>query len=233
MRPLRSLVFFMMVLAGSTRTLLAAVVCNAGFPGENSTQVLRRLPNVLADCPQPTVAVLFVGGNDALNEQRFQTPEQTFASVSAILKSLADVHAHTLVVTMHLPDLARLMQRHTPESYGSRSPTLRLDDANAAVRKAAAEQGAAIIDFHEVLARAGGANAELSTDGVHLTGRGYHLLAATVASALPSSMGSGKVLCIGDSLTYGTGVRGPQAPDAGSDSYPQQLEKLLLARENR
>lgn len=227
MRISRWLTALWMILAGSGGSLHAARVCNAGFPGENSVQVLQRLPEALAACPHPAFVVLFVGMNDAVNDKRFLQPEQTLAAVTQILKSISAVGGRGLVVTVHMPDEVRLLQRHSPATYGDRSPAQRIQDTNHALRKAALGQGAKVIDFNDVLARAGGATTALSTDGVHLTVRGYQLLANAVASALPKVASGTTILCLGDSLTYGTGVRAMDAPDAGSDSYPQQLERLL------
>lgn len=68
----------------------------------------------------------------------------------------------------------------------------------------------------------------MSTDGVHLTAKGYALLAATVRKALPEHIDSGSaILCIGDSLTYGIGVRPAGGGPEGTVTYPAQLQFLL------
>ena len=212
----------------STVKVRAADVCNAGFPGENSEQVMQRLPQALARCNEAAAVVIFVGMNDAVNEKRFLTPEQTEDAVTHMLRLIHTAHAKALLVTVHDPDEIRLMQRHAPESFGGRTPAQRINATNRALRKAAKLGGARVVDFNAVLARAGGASASLSTDGVHLTRAGYGLLAKTVATALPRKV-SGSVLCVGDSLTFGVGVRAATEPDAGSDSYPQQLRAILAA----
>ncbi|SEB50632.1 SGNH/GDSL hydrolase family protein [Terriglobus roseus] len=210
----------------NTGSVWAAVVCNAGFAGENSAQILMRLPQALADCGAPTEVVIFVGMNDAVNEKRFLTPLQTAEAVQQMLQVIGAAHAKALVVTVHAPDEVRLMQRHSPGAFGGLTPAERIDATNRALRKAAQRGGADIVDFHAALALAGGASTSQSTDGVHLTQTGYRLLAKTVAAALPREV-SGRVLCLGDSLTFGTGVRAAGEPDAGSESYPQQLKAIL------
>ena len=173
--------------------------------------------------------VLFVGMNDAVNEKRFLSPNETGQNVTRMLQAALSAHAIPLLVTVHDPDVARLMQRHSPQTYGDRPPDARIADLNRALLRAVARTHTQVVDFHEVLKHAGGANLALSTDGVHLTRAGYRLLAQAVAVKLPSSARTGKILCVGDSLTYGTGVRAAGAPDADSDSYPQQLKALLDA----
>ncbi len=225
---MRSQLFLMaVVLATSTATMRAAEVCNAGFPGENSAQILQRTPKALADCGTPAAVVLFVGMNDAVNEKRFLTPKQTEEVVAQTLRLIAAAHAKALVVTVHSPDEVRLMQRHSPESFGGQTPAERIDATNAALRLAAKQVGADIVDFHAALAKAGGPSTSMSTDGVHLTPAGYNLLAKTVAAALPRMATHDKILCLGDSLTFGIGVRAVDATDVGSDSYPQQLKAIL------
>ena len=227
MRNLLLSIPLLVLLVNTTATVYAAEVCNAGSPGENSAQVLLRLPEALAKCKPLAAAVLVVGMNDAVNEKRFLTPEQTRVAVVHMLRLITDAHAKAFVVTVHDPDEVRLLQRHSPESFGGWKPARRINATNRALRKAAKQGGADIIDFHRALADAGGASVSLSTDGVHLTRTGYGLLANTVAAALPRGLDESKVLCIGDSLTYGIGVRLVDAADAGSSSYPQQLMKLL------
>jgi acyl-CoA thioesterase-1 len=79
-----------------------------------------------------------------------------------------------------------------------------------------------------VLQKAGGANSELSTDGVHLTAKGYGLLATAVRSQLPKNLpGSATILCFGDSLTYGIGVRPANSLSETAETYPAQLRALL------
>jgi lysophospholipase L1-like esterase len=218
---------FLLLITGASASLHAATVCNVGFPGENSAHVLGLLPTAVAMCPHPAFVVLFVGMNDAVNDKQFLEPEQTFTAVTQILKDISALQSRSIVVTVHMPDVVRLMRRHAPKNYGDRSPAQRIQDTNTALRKAAEQQGAKVVDFNDVLAKAGGANEVLSTDGVHLTAKGYSLLAAAVASALPKDASTKTVLCLGDSLTYGIGVRAPDAPDKGSESYPQQLKRLL------
>jgi lysophospholipase L1-like esterase len=208
----------------------AARVCNAGFPGENSAQLLARWADALQACPHPAAVVIFAGMNDAVNPPRMLPSADTQANLAALAAKARQAGAIALLVTVHQPDLGRLLKRHRLAEYGSRAPEQRIEDVNAAIREAAHESGAVLVDFRARLARVGGANVALSTDGVHLTAKGYGLLAEAVASRLPPEARRSTILCLGDSLTYGVGVREKGAPDAGSASYPQQLQQMLMAR---
>jgi lysophospholipase L1-like esterase len=208
---------------------IATDVCNAGFPGENTQQFLSRLPDALIACRGAETAVLFVGMNDAVNDKRLLRPDQTYVNLSAMLKDLRARHIAAIVVTLHTPDISRLLQRHSASDYGKTPPARRIDDANREIRKAAAKAGARIADFHAVIERAGGASQEISTDGVHFNRAGYRLLAKTVISSLCASARTQKILCFGDSLTYGVGVRVAESGEDNPDTYPEQLRDLLAS----
>ena len=62
-----------------------------------------------------------------------------------------------------------------PGVYGDRVPSLRVDDVNAGIESVARERHLALAGFHDALRLAGGADAAVSTDGVHLTAAGYAL----------------------------------------------------------
>jgi lysophospholipase L1-like esterase len=207
-------------------------VVNAGVPGENSTELRARFAASLAEA-HPRFVVIYTGMNDAANDRKF-VPVETFrANLVAMLEASQHAHVKAVLVTIHHVDEARVLRRHTPESYGDRSPNRRIDELNEVVTTLARERGLALADFNRALEQAGGANEGLSTDGVHLTTTAYGLLASAVRVALPRSLQPGTtVLCVGDSLTFGIGVRPVGAGESGADgsrypTYPAQLEKQL------
>jgi acyl-CoA thioesterase-1 len=219
-----------LLLALASQTAFAAIrVVNEGVPGESSVEVDHRLDAALKQ-HKPQFVVIFVGMNDAVNDHKFLPPEQTGHYVDAMIKRTQAVGANVVVVSIHQPDTVRLMQRHKPEAYGSISPAQRVDAFNDVLRKIAQQDHAAFADFHDALYRAGGADIRMSTDGVHLTLKGYALLASTVRNVLPKRIDpASTVLCVGDSLTYGIGVRpGGGAPE-GTETYPAQLQSLMRA----
>jgi acyl-CoA thioesterase-1 len=136
--------------------------------------------------------------------------------------------AHIVLVTVHEPDLVRLLKRHAVTDYGKRPPAERLAALDDVVTALAGEDGISLADFRSTLRANGGPNMRLSTDGVHLTRAGYGLLAATVRAKLPQHVSNSEtIVCFGDSLTYGIGVRAPGDSPETSDTYPAQLRALL------
>lgn len=223
----RGLLFCLLMFILPCRSIAQIKVANAGFPGENSKEIAARLDGALKRY-RPAFVVIFVGMNDAVNDRKFLTPQQTSEFVTRMVKASKADHAAVVLVSLHEPDEKRLLQRHTRESYGALSPAARVDAVNRELMKIAQIYGASFANFHEALEKAGGADDAMSTDGVHLTEKGYHLLASTIRKELPQRIAEDTtVLCIGDSLTYGIGVRAPEDAPEGAETYPAQLRSLL------
>jgi lysophospholipase L1-like esterase len=204
----------------------APKVINLGYPGFNTAELDARLDDAL-QMTKPKYVILMAGANDALNDKKFLSAEQTRLHLQAMVRRAQASGATVILVTTHDPDLKRLLQRHRPEDYGASSPLERLAVVNAIVVAVAAQQNVTVVDFHKTLAQAGGATADLSTDGVHLTAKGYGMLARAVRAKLPEEIPArDTILCFGDSLTYGVGVRAINSEETPL-TYPLQLRQLL------
>jgi lysophospholipase L1-like esterase len=202
-------------------------VVNEGFPGQNTAELDLHLEAALVRF-RPEYVILFAGANDALNEKKFLPAQKTEAHLTSMVQHIQAHGAEAIMVTVHDPDLDRLMKRHKLVDYGDRPPLQRLKEVNLKIEQVAASQHAKLVPFSQVLKQAGGADTELSTDGVHLTAKGYGLLARAVRDELAGNIPSDTViLCFGDSLTYGIGVRPPNDAPETSETYPAQLRALL------
>lgn len=209
----------------------SAVVVNDGVPGESSTELRARFKPELAQW-KPQFVVIYTGMNDAVNDRKFSSVEALRANVQGMLDEARSAGATPLLVAIQSVDEVRLLQRHSPDAYGSRKPNDRIADRNAVLEELAVRDRVALVRFDRVLQAAGGPNAHLSTDGVHLSADGYKLLAAAVWKALAKQWRSGDVvLCLGDSLTFGQGVR-PQGAGLLDEkgrpfpTYPEDLKEL-------
>lgn len=201
-------------------------VINIGYPGFNTAELDAKLDEALQTA-KPKYVILMAGANDALNDKKFLSAAQTRLHLRAMVRRAQASGATVILVTTHDPDLKRLLQRHRPEDYGASSPLARLAIVNSIVAAVAAQQNATVVDFHRTLAQAGGANTDRSTDGVHLTAKGYGMLARAVRAELPAEIPTqDTVLCFGDSLTYGLGVRARNSEETPL-TYPSQLRQLL------
>ncbi len=65
-------------------------------------------------------------------------------------------------------------------------------------------------------------------DGVHPTPNGYFRLADAIAKRIRAEKWTPKrILCIGDSITFGAGVKGGGSASPDSESYPGRLSRFL------
>jgi lysophospholipase L1-like esterase len=196
-------------------------VINAGIPGQNSRDGRARFARDVLDV-QPSILLLYFGGNDALNPGAFVAVDEYAANMAWMID---EARAHDIVpvvsTILHV-DAARLRTQHQPQA--SEDPNEVIDRYNRALLHMAQEKRVAVADFAQALDAAGGPTPAMSPDGIHLTAKGYGLLAQTFFQALPVDVSRG-VVCLGDSLTYGVPLR--TAQKESDETYPAQLERLL------
>jgi acyl-CoA thioesterase-1 len=202
-------------------------VINDGFPGENTTELDVRIGDALQQF-HPQYVVIFAGANDALNDKKLLPIGLTTRNLDAMIRTVQTIGAHAILVQVHTPDMPRLMSRHKIEDYRGIGPLERLAMVNKSIADTARKDHAALVPFNEVLRKAGGANKDMSIDGVHLTAKGYGLLAHAVRDQLPAQLPANTtILCFGDSVTYGIGVRPAYNAAETPETYPAQLRTLL------
>ncbi len=104
--------------------------------------------------------------------------------------------------------------------------------ANQIITHVAVAQNAVLVDIHGLFD--GKVNMDADSliinpanssmdDGVHPTAQGYQVIADAVYSAIVNNgLSKGKIICFGDSITYGTYMAG--AGTATGETYPGQLQ---------
>lgn len=203
-------------LPGST----GLIVYNFGKSGENSTQGLARFASEVINT-KPTHVFIYFGINDTLNEARF-VPEETFLSnLEAMVKLARDENIIPVLCTLHSCDPEALFKRHDPALYGTEGPNKRIDRYNVALQALAKREQVALADF---AAATRSADDWRAPDGVHLNSSGYRLLANSFLNVAPSLETRSRIACLGDSLTFGMGVKGAGTIDG--ETYPAWLLKL-------
>ena len=115
-----SILFFVILAADLTAQVR---IINEGFPGKNTAELDDCLNDVL-DQLKPDYIILFAGANDALNEEKFLPAEESGRHLEAMAHRIKQKGFHLILVTVHDPDLSRLMKRHKPEIYGETPPTI-------------------------------------------------------------------------------------------------------------
>ncbi len=212
-------------------------IINAGVPGNNSADIIARLPEVIAW--HPDVVVLMVGTNDVLNSFNcvpFPAYEKNLREIITRLRE-----ADSRVILMTIPSCldAYLIQRHGQEFFDTLSPNRKVAKANNIIRHIAAVEKLPLVDLNRIIRNLADIDESKNCilrnvancgepDGVHLTPAGYVLTGKAVCGKIRElGWGRGKIVCLGDSITNGVHVRG--AGTVSGECYPAQLRVMLSA----
>lgn len=201
----------------------AVLVINRGRPGSNSSAVVNTWLKE-THLQQPRFVVLMVGTNDAVNSRALVPLERYRQNISRMLSDwnalradIPDAQPALLLTIPHVNE-APVSERH-PNHPKLGSINKHVEAYNDALRELAQEHDATLVDL-------GDWTAGLGRDGVHMTPQGYGHIAKRIADAIGQRVRPGdRVLCIGDSLTYGSGAQG--GGTTRGQSYPAVLNDLL------
>jgi lysophospholipase L1-like esterase len=134
-------------------------VANRGVGGDESSDVLPRLDGVFK--LKPKAVFLMIGINDILSN----VPTETIVkNVEQIIDALTNSGAH-VYLTLALPGTRRVSHKVGPK----------VDELNAAYRKFADKPNVSLVEIGAARNGDGFLRDELSTDGIHLTTKGYRL----------------------------------------------------------
>ncbi len=230
------LVFGVFALIGSAAGRERGRVVNAGRGGDTTRDLLRRLDrDVLAR--RPTLVALMVGTNDMLNHAKAVPLDEYRGNVAELVKKIRGSGARVLLFT--LPPFCEeyLLERHPRSAYGPQGPAGALAAANQFLREFSRREGLPLVDVNLAFSRLSAVNEEGgdlirgpansgARDGVHPTPEGYRLIAAMAIQAIrDNGLPVERVVCFGDSITYGAGVKGQGT--ATGETYPGRLARLL------
>ncbi len=204
-------------------------IINAGIPGNGSADILARLDSIIEAAPD--LVCLMVGTNDVLNSRKNISLREYEENVLKIIRRLKE--SSCAVVLMSIPPCIDqyLIDRHGSEYFKDYSPSEKVNIANKILRGIAIAEGLPQADIYKAI-ELDKANflRQVSNcgepDGVHLMPDGYKVMAAEVFSAVKSlNTNFQKIVCLGDSITYGVYV--PGAGTASGECYPGQLFNLF------
>ncbi|MEC4984120.1 MAG: GDSL-type esterase/lipase family protein [Oscillatoria sp. PMC 1068.18] len=133
---------------------------NQGISGENSTQVLQRIPAF--EKTRPETIYVMVGINDL---RQGATDETILSNIRQIVQNLRASHPETEVV----------VQSILPTRLAS-LPGDRIRRLNREIIFIAKQEGASYLNLHRLFVDADGQlRADLTTDGLHLNRKGYQV----------------------------------------------------------
>ena len=240
MMKLPGLVVLLSALLSSVVFSSEVEVINAGVGGNSSANLLPRVhEDVIAK--HPDLVILMVGTNDALNSQKLTAPEVFAANLEKLVTEMTGSGSEVILMTIPpcVPDY--LFERHSRSAYGDVSPGERIRRVNDIIREIAVSNGLRMVDLHALVQSHGGASTEADClirneansgrkDGVHPTEAGYRIVAEAIYEVLTEegqSYEGQRIVCFGDSITYGAGMKKAGTADRDATTYPGRLALLL------
>ncbi len=212
------------------------IVYNAGVNGNNSADLLARIDKDVLK-RSPGIVILMIGTNDMLNTRNMLTLQEYEKNYQELLIKLKQ-KATVVVMTIPPVNSPYIIKRKPELNFKENGPQERVDSANTIIKKLAKENKCVLLDLHRVLLACGGSGVEMNSvfqneansgtpDGVHPTANGYRVIATAVYGTINAlKMPINKIVCFGDSITFGYNVKGGGTTDG--ECYPALLQKMLI-----
>ncbi len=213
------------------------IVINGGVPGDSSKGVLEKLPKNLEEYAPETV-VMSVGANDAVNPRMFVGLPDFEKNLNEIIDRINAYGAKLVLLVPPYIHFPGFMNKY-PEFRGPLGDGIAekyLSYVNVS-RRTALERRVPNVDMYGIFQAVGmpGDSPESlvrnkancgAFDGVHPTPHGHILIGALVRQTmLDFRMPSGRVACLGDSITHGYPLAGMGTVEG--DNYPSVLNRLI------
>jgi len=216
----------------------AVEVFNAGHPGWNSRQ-LREIFSAELAKNKPDLVILMAGTNDNLNSHNLIPPAEYRENLETMVKAAQASGAKVLLCEIPNACEELMRKRHKPGFFDKDSATAKVKRANESVAAVAESCNVPLLKTTEVLGEATTDAASLfrnpansgNEDGVHPTPNGYFRFADAIARRIRAEKWNpNRILCIGDSITYGVSVKGAGSAAPNAETYPGRLAKELNAK---
>lgn len=219
------------------------IILNRGVAGNNTNDLLKRIDrDVIADSPY--LVIIMIGTNDMANSNKLISYSQYRANYQQIVSKLLNKGTQVMLMSPPPIDTGYLFKRHK-RSLFKESPNSKLDSVAIIVREIASKNSLHYVDINKLFKLAGSPNRTTKSliineanfdkkDGIHPTKEGYELIAKNVFNYLKKNKllrGSGKIICFGDSMTYGSFMEG--AGTANGNTYPAELKRRIKKYKKR
>jgi lysophospholipase L1-like esterase len=214
-------------------------VINKGVGGRNTPEAVTALEKDVLSL-KPRHVILYFGMNDAMNSGKLVPLPDYEKNMRSMVRRLADAGVKTIALVTLNPVIEPYVQARHPKHPRTADLQACLTEYDRAIRRIAAEETLPLIDLRKIVADNGGttnapgclirceANGG-GKDGVHLIPAAYEKLGTQAYEMLKSSVQPGDtIVCFGDSLTYGAGVKG-QGTTTG-ETYPAVLQRAFRGR---
>lgn len=216
----------------------AVEVLNKGVSGNSSSDLLNRVEeDVLSE--HPDVCVILVGTNDLLNTSKMVALSEYAHNIRSLADQTTRAGIKTILVSPPPVDSVYLFQRHDQSRY-SMPPNQMLKIANDSIAMICDQENIPFINLFQNLNKRGipvhnkdliiqnETNMQVP-DGVHFTEQGNELLATLVMNKLAELQWISKtfrLVCFGDSLTFGVRMSG--SGTSTGETYSAYLKNQII-----
>ncbi|WP_027067676.1 SGNH/GDSL hydrolase family protein [Maribacter sp. Hel_I_7] len=214
-----------------------AQVFNEGVAGNTSIDLEKRIETDVLNRGAHLVIVM-VGTNDMLNSKKMLDYSAYEKHLKSIVGTIKNEGADVLLVSPPTVDSVYLFQRHDRERY-EQTPNQKLNAVAKIMEHLTIEEEIDFLDLHSIFKqmRLPVHNRDVfiqnisnsgRKDGVHPTSLGYRFIATVIYQYIKANykkIDKMKIICFGDSITYGSGAENPG--DSIGESYPAILSQLL------
>lgn len=211
--------------AAPGHTTNSLTVINKGSLGQNSESGRKKFEADVLNF-KPDYVLIYIGMNDVINDRFFTPLDRYLENMTWMIEQARQAGIKPVICTLHHCVEAEIYKHHSRDKFGQETVTEKMDRYNAALKRLAVDQKVSLADFNAAAERV--PQSELLSDGVHLTASGNKLLAKTFFDVIaPHLRGREKIVCYGDSLTYGYLNKG--AGSSEGETYPAMLRLLPVA----
>lgn len=214
-------------------------IINAGISGNNTRDLLARLPQVLEE--KPDWVLLMVGTNDMLNSNKFVSYEAYRQNLNSLIQKVRKNGASVVLITPPTVDSIYLFERHNSKNF-QQAPREKLEFVRTCMQKLSKQEGVYLVDVFQAFLNANipdhnedglimNEKNSNKRDGVHPTPEGSKFIAQIISKSLDDQQLqlNGKVVCFGDSITFGLDVKGEGTVEG--ETYPAYLRQILSEKE--
>jgi lysophospholipase L1-like esterase len=206
-------------------------IINAGIPGNNTQDLLDRLDK---DClsHMPELTILMAGTNDSLNHAKYIPADVYKENMVQLVQRISSSGSKVLLMTL-LPFYSPyVLTRHPAAFFATESPEEKRTALNNIIKEVAGTAQTGLLDMGSLFEKIGNIGTEASClllneansprkDGVHPTPDGYRVIALAVYDYIMyNHLPAGRIVCFGDSITWGDG-------SLDKASYPAYLKRLI------
>lgn len=227
----------LLCISGQGYGQVAGNVCNKGVAGNSSSDLLARMDRDVIDL-NPDLVVVMVGTNDLLNSKKMITVAEFIGNLKRLTDSLSRHGINVVLVSPPPVDSVYLFERHDVGLFAL-PPNELLKNAGEAMQLLCKKKDYLFIDAYNLFKSLGiprhneddvirNVRNSGQRDGVHFTKEGNALLARLIFEKLTEKydpLDELKIICFGDSLTYGAYMDGKGT--ATGSTYPAVLKNLI------